>query len=704
MPHEIQAKGNQATIYVYGGIGMSDARGDFVDPEAFVAEVQALDASLIDVHLATVGGDPVAAGAMYQALVSHRAKVTTYNDSKAYSAGSMLLQAGDIRISRPMAMTMVHGPSVDVGVANVSMLEQAADALKAHAEMMVPAYTRHGIPEATVRGWIQSDRDIYFSAPEALAAGLIDAIQEDQAMANAPKGYRISAMADGVQPSAPVVSAPPPAPVQAQAQTPAEIVSAYTDASRQGQEVGARAEAARQKDIRALYTMRPFAAPQVRAVLDVCLADLKCDKTTAMDRALAAVEALPESQPINASAAPTAGGAPWAGTYSPPSSYGAPAMPGAPSAIASGIRTALEIRSGLITDREAIAKERTSEFMSMSLVDLMGRDLRAMGRPVGGTREDIARAYINALPVMAAGPSHGTSDLTGILADVANKSAMQGWDASEEVWPRWVQQGQLNDYKAATRANLALLDKLTKMAEHQEWEYGDMKDVKQSIQGYFHGLKYGLSIQAIVNDDLNELTRAFAAWGEAATATVGDTVHALLTVSNTTYGQTMDEDSIACFNAASHFNYASGAGAPSITTLGAARKAMMLQSDPNGRTVGIRPKFIITGPTLAPTVWTLTTSTTLIDGTATAAQGNLNWAQGLGLVPIEEYRMDSFFTTAWILAAARRTVEVSGVGGPLAPRVERSMISNIPGITYEMSMPFGAAILDWRGLYMHKGA
>jgi hypothetical protein len=249
-----------------------------------------------------------------------------------------------------------------------------------------------------------------------------------------------------------------------------------------------------------------------------------------------------------------------------------------------------------------------------------------------------------------------------------------------------------------------LLDKLTKMAEHQEWEYGDMKDVKQSIQGYFHGLKYGLSIQAIVNDDLNELTRAFAAWGEAANATVGDTVHALLTVSNTTYGQTMDEDSVACFNAASHFNYASGAGAPSITTLGAARKAMMTQADPNGRTVGIRPKFIIHGPTLAPTVWTLVTATTLIDGTATAAQGNLNWAQGLGLVSIEEYRMDSFFTTAWILAAARRTVEVSGVGGPLAPRVERSMISNIPGITYEMSMPFGAAILDWRGLYMHKGA
>jgi hypothetical protein len=131
---------------------------------------------------------------------------------------------------------------------------------------------------------------------------------------------------------------------------------------------------------------------------------------------------------------------------------------------------------------------------------------------------------------------------------------------------------------------------------------------------------------------------------------------------------------------------------------------MMLQSDPNGRTVGIRPKYIITGPTLAPTVWTLLSSQQLIDGTGTAAQGSNNWAASIGLTHIEEYRMDTFFTTAWILAAARRTVEVSGVGGPLAPRVERSMISNIPGITYEMSLPFGCAVLDWRGLYMHKGA
>lgn len=709
MPYEIRAEGKHAEVFVYGGIGMFDDRGDYVDPDDFVAEIGALDASRIDVHLATVGGDPVAAGAMYQALVSHKAEVATYNDSKAYSAGSMLLQAGDIRISRPLAMTMVHGPSANVGVANGPTLLDAAATLQAHADMMVPAYTRHGIPETTVKGWLGSKSDYFFSAPEALTAGLIDAIQEDNPMmAKAPKGFRISAMADGatppVVPAVPPAPAAPAAPVQSAVQTPAEIVGAYNDATMQGQEAGARAEAKRQSEIRALYAMRPFKSPQIVAVLDHCLTDIKCDKATAMDRALAAVESLPESQPINASAAPTAGGAPWAGTFAPPPSYGSPAMPGTPSAVSSGIRAALEIRSGLVTDRAAVDKERGSEFMSMSLVDLMGRELRAMGRKVGGSREDIARAYVNAIPVMAAGPGQGTDNLTGILADVANKSSLAGWDASEEVWDKWTQQGTLNDYRAAERANLALLDKLTKMEERQEWEYGDMKDVSQSIQGFFHGLKYGLSIQSIVNDDLGELTRAFSAWGEAAKATVGDAVHALLTVPNTTYGQTMDEDGVALFNSANHDNYVSGAAVPSITTLGSALAAMSAQTDPNGRQVGIQPRYLIHGQTLSPTVFTLLSATSLIAGTNTDAQASANWAASLGIVPIREYRMDSFFPTAWILAAARRTVEVSGVGGPLAPRVERSMISNIPGITYEMSMPFGCAALDWRGFYMFKGA
>jgi hypothetical protein len=260
---------------------------------------------------------------------------------------------------------------------------------------------------------------------------------------------------------------------------------------------------------------------------------------------------------------------------------------------------------------------------------------------------------------------------------------------------------------------VALLDKLTKMLENQEWEYGDLADVKQRITGYFYGLKYSLSIQAIVNDDLGELTRTMNGWGEAASATVGDAVHAVLFTSNTGYGQTMDEDSKALFHA-DHNNYiASGSGAaPSETTLNTARAAMLTQSDPNGRKVAAIPRYLIHGPSLYSTVRKVLNSQELqsvtVDGAtgATVLSGSINSVGTMNLVPVEEYRLvaSAPAATTWVLAAARRTVEVAGVGGPVSPRAEQSMISNTPGITYELSMPFGVAALDYRGLYFNFGA
>jgi hypothetical protein len=66
--------------------------------------------------------------------------------------------------------------------------------------------------------------------------------------------------------------------------------------------------------------------------------------------------------------------------------------------------------------------------------------------------------------------------------------------------------------------------------------------------------------------------------------------------------------------------------------------------------------------------------------------------------------MDSFVSTAWMLAALRRTVEVAFVGGQTSPRVDRQMTSDIPGVAWDISIPFGVAALDFRTLYLNYGA
>jgi hypothetical protein len=223
-----------------------------------------------------------------------------------------------------------------------------------------------------------------------------------------------------------------------------------------------------------------------------------------------------------------------------------------------------------------------------------------------------------------------------------------------------------------------------------------------------------LSIQAIVNDDLGELARTMQGWGEAANATVGDAVHSVLfTAGSGGFGQSMDEDSVLLFHS-THDNYvASGSGGvPSETTLNAARSKMMTHSDPNNRKVAAIPRFLIHGPGLYATVRKVLNSQELqsvtVDGStgATVLSGSTNSVQAMNLTPIEDYRIVASApgANAWVLAAARRTVEVAGVGGPVTPRAQQSLVSNTPGITYELSMPFGVAALDWRGLYFNFGA
>lgn len=725
--YEIKAagRGERAELLIYGDIGQSWDEAESNDARSVVDALKGLTGDL-DVRINSFGGSVADGLAIYNALRRFPGTVTAHIDGVAYSIASLIAMAGhEVRVAAN-AMLMVHAPW-GMAVGNAPEMREMADILDKHAEAMVAGYLRDGGPDAdTVRGWLMDGADHYFTAAEAVELGLADVVDDTRpvfqiaaALRQSGRAYHLPAAASRST-SERAVMAEDNTP-GASAETPIldknPALAAHSRTVKAAKAEGVKAEAARRGAITEVFADFYDADPlnPISALHDECMADMDCDELTAR-RKLLGMLAARGSDPILASAHHAT-----ATSYTPPAPPAVSRHIGGHAQIsadqadkrAAGLQAALSIKSGLVTDRKVIEAERKSEFLAMSLIDVMGQELRASGYAVNGSREDIARRYVQALPILAAGPSHGTDHLPAVLGNIANLSAMQGWEGSAESWGQWTQSGTLNNYQTATRANVALLDKLTKMLENQEWEYGDLADVKQRITGYFYGLKYSLSIQAIVNDDLGELTRTMQGWGEAASATVGDAVHAVLFTSNTGYGQTMDEDSKALFHA-DHNNYiASGSGAaPSETTLNAARSAMLTQSDPNGRKVAAIPRYLIHGPSLWATVRKVLNSQDLqsvtVDGAtgATVLSGSINSIAAMNLTPVEEYRLvaSAPAATTWVLAAARRTVEVAGVGGPVQPRAEQSMVSNTPGITYELSMPFGVAALDYRSLYLNFGA
>lgn len=162
-----------AEIYLYDEIGGWWG----VDPSAFVRDLMAIDADAIDLHIHSPGGAGYDGMAIYQALRNHKARITVYVDGLAASAAAFIAMAGDRRIIAPHATMMIHepfglciGPAEDMAAAE-KMLNKLADNMASlHAR-------RAGGDVADWRDVMRAET--WFSADEAVAAGLMHAVQED---------------------------------------------------------------------------------------------------------------------------------------------------------------------------------------------------------------------------------------------------------------------------------------------------------------------------------------------------------------------------------------------------------------------------------------------------------------------------------------------------------------------------------------------
>lgn len=164
------ADGSTAEINIYDEIGyFGTTAAQFVD------ELGALDVAQINVHVNTPGGDAYDGIAIYNALVNHPAGVTTYVEALAASIGSIILQAGDVRVARSASQVMIHD-AWGMCVGNAADMTECADMLDKASNMLAQVYAdRTGGSAATWRAAMKAET--WYSSDEAQGAGLVDAVQ-----------------------------------------------------------------------------------------------------------------------------------------------------------------------------------------------------------------------------------------------------------------------------------------------------------------------------------------------------------------------------------------------------------------------------------------------------------------------------------------------------------------------------------------------
>ncbi|MGI6649532.1 MAG: Mu-like prophage major head subunit gpT family protein [Bacillota bacterium] len=286
------------------------------------------------------------------------------------------------------------------------------------------------------------------------------------------------------------------------------------------------------------------------------------------------------------------------------------------------------------------------------------------------------------------------SQFAGILSDVANKAMGVSYKAAGTTFQRWTSRGSNPDFKAVTHYQISEAGDLLPITQSGEFEFDEMTDqgVRKSVATF--GRSWGLTRQAIINNDIGVLTKIPAAYARAAARGINRLVYMQLGQNPIIY------DGIPLFNAA-HGNIAAVGGIINIQNVGAGRAAMRQQRGLRGvETLNIEPRYLIVPASLETEAQQF-----ISKGYIPTTQGAINpLAEKMEVVVDAE--LDPYSPFAWYLAADPQvveTIEVTYLNEKDRPTIESHVDFDYLGVKWRIYIDYGVTVLDYRGLYMNAG-
>jgi ATP-dependent Clp endopeptidase proteolytic subunit ClpP len=634
-----------AKVLLYGAVGAKDeldARGVVKRLTTYAEEEE------LEVRVNSAGGSVFDGMAIYNTLRTRSGNVRIHVDGLAASIASVIAMAGKEIVMEPGAMMMVHNPwNITMGDADDH--RQSAELLDKVRDSLVTAYERRtGLSRNELMTLM--DQETWMSAEEAVAFGFADRVGDTQVQAAAWMSHdlagfinvpgEIRAMAKGEA-------------MDEKIQEVAPVAVAETVDVDGIKAEGVKAERARVLGIRA-------------AVEKAGLSPTFGDELVSNGWTLAEAQAMVIDQ--------------WSKEGVKPTVSASMTVDAADNFI-DGATQALMAKAGLTKH------DPSNSWNNRSLYDLAEAALVQAG---AGTRGMDKMSVVQAAFSPRAAITHTSSDFTRILANVANKAMLKGYEEAGETFQQWTAAGSLPDFKPQSRVDLNLFPALAKVEEGAEYTYGTIGDRGESIQLATFGRLFSVTRQAIINDDMSAMVRVPQRMGRAAIRTIGNLVYSVLTTNP------LMADGENLFSPA-HFN--DGNDPLSIDGLDAARVAMALQKDPDNIAAGglnIRPSFLLVPVALEGEARILLNSQYVPGETFVP-----NKVAGLAQI-VSDARLDAASSETWYLAASPSlydTIEVAYLNGVQTPVLEQKEGWGVDGVEFKVRLDAGVKALDFRGLY-----
>ena len=632
-----------AEVLIFGDIGES-WWGESITAASFVRELAQLDVDDITVRINSHGGSVSDGIAIYNALRRHKARVTTSIEGVAASIASLIAMAGDTVEMAENALLMVHAPW-GYSAGNAVDMREFADLLDTWSQAMATSYAaKTGRDVTEMLGLLTDGQDHWYTAAEAKAEQFIDSVVTAVPVAAALDLSRYRAL--------PAAAAAQSARTEPMTDRTAATGGTQPQPVVNEAEIAARALAndkTRRDGIAARFSA--FAGRDgVSALQAACQDDTACTIEAAGEKLLAHLAKHTE---------------PLAGTY-------VATVEDERDKFRSGVSAALMARAGMAKDDPA------NNFRGRSLQELARASLERAGRRTDG---------LSKMDLVAAAFTHSTSDFPLLLANVAQKAMMKGYDEVQETFQVWTTKGALPDFKAARRVDLSTFPSLAKVTEGAEYKSATIGERGETIQLATYGRKFSITRQAIINDDLDAFSKIPQRMGRAAIRTVGDLVYAVLT-SNPAMA-----DTIALFHA-DHGNLLTGA-AIATSSVDTMRVAMAKQKDGTA-VLGIRLAYLIVPVALEGTARVVRDSEFEVTGSKNLTVPNS--VRGTFEV-ISDARLDTASASNWYGAASpsmHDTIEVAYLDGVETPTLEQQSGWDVDGVEFKVRMDAGVKALDFR--------
>ncbi len=287
-----------------------------------------------------------------------------------------------------------------------------------------------------------------------------------------------------------------------------------------------------------------------------------------------------------------------------------------------------------------------------------------------------------------------TSDFPHLLTESGNRILRAAYDAYTGGLQRAAKESSAPDFRPIQKLSLGNSDRLVPVLEGGEFQNSGMTESKEAYSLATFGRIFGLSRQAIVNDDLGAFADMSTRLGRSASEFIAAQLVALL-VSN----PAMATDNTPVFHA-NHANLTSTGTPISVASLGVALKMLRMQKGLDGITpIDVTPKYLVVPAALETiALQTITAITPALTTSVNPFAGKLEL--------IVDPRLDATSTTAWYLAADVGLIDgieyafLDGHG----PQLFMQEGWRVDGVEWKIRLDFGAGFVDYRGWYKNVGA